>query len=235
MFKKSFKRAVDLGVILAFASAVVALGMYSPPLNISKPTEQVNKKGIVIIESGQSMGTGFYVRKDLIVTNHHVVAVKGEDKWKKAEAVIGTVLSIVDEHNNVVNGVVVAFDEKSDLALITTNTQVAFLPLDVREATMNEAIYTIGHGNFKFYDRVDGHTTYKYLLRAEGQDVMYQMGELAINPGHSGSPVFDMDREVIGVISRGGGGIALFVPIQYVVQLLKKYDKERNNEGQKSQ
>lgn len=54
--------------------------------------------------------------------------------------------------------------------------------------------------------------------------------------GNSGGPVFDMDGKVIGILTRGGGGVSLAIPINEVIsqlaEALKNGQQERAHGGE---
>jgi S1-C subfamily serine protease len=58
-----------------------------------------------------------------------------------------------------------------------------------------------------------------YVNRKLSLGTFIQTDTLA-GPGNSGGPVFNMDGEVVGILTRGGGGVSLALPINDVIQHL---------------
>jgi len=54
-----------------------------------------------------------------------------------------------------------------------------------------------------------------YVRRSFDWGVYHQTDALA-GPGNSGGPVFNMQGELIGMLTRGGGGVSFFVPLDVV-------------------
>src|SRR5690625_2064026 len=154
----------------------------------------------------QSMGSGFIISKDgYVVTNHHVVG--GSQQIS---------VQLIDRREFTAE--VVGVDQRSDLALLkidATDLPVARLG-DADDLKVGEWVVAIGSPFGLDYSASVG------IVSAIGRSIPNQRGEnyvpfiqsdVAINPGSSGGPLFNMRGEVVGINSqiytRSGGSIGL--------------------------
>lgn len=150
-------------------------------------------------------GSGFIIDSSgYIVTNHHVVegadtiTVTLYDQRELAAEVVGT-------------------DEASDLALIKVNAPN--LPVvtlgDSSKLKVGEWVLAMGSPFGLQYSVAAGIISYMGRALPTGGTayVSYIQTDVAINPGHSGGPLFNLDGEVIGINSQiftnSGGSIGL--------------------------
>ena len=174
------------------------------------------------------LGSGFVISPDgYIVTNAHVIEnaeeifVRFTDKREMKAKVIGA-------------------DKRSDVALVKVDaTNLPFLKLGDSNATrVGEWVLAIG-SPFGFANSVTAG-----ILSAKSRDlpaestasvaVPFLQTDVAVNPGNSGGPLFNLRGEVIGInsqiFSRTGSyaGISFAIPIDYaanVIDQLKKSGK----------
>lgn len=168
---------------------------------------------IAMIMNGKGHGTGFFIRHNILVTNAHVV--KGTDKVK---------VQLVN--NAIVDGDVVAVDNQHDLALVKVAfSKQSVTVLNTKHLKRGDSVFTIGFGKSTWYSARYGKVLYHYLLDIPhyGIKATYVRASLGVLPGHSGSPVFGSEGKVVGIISLGGGGEAMFIPAHYIVTLEKQY------------
>lgn len=154
----------------------------------------------------QSMGSGFIVSEDgYVVTNNHVVEHADEiqvrliDRREYSAEVIGT-------------------DSRSDLALLKIDaSDLTYLSFAEEDTTrVGEWVLAIGSPFDLDYSVSAG------IVSAIGRSipgprngsyVPFIQTDVAINPGHSGGPLFNLEGEVVGVNSqiytRTGGSIGL--------------------------
>ncbi|MDA8225822.1 MAG: DegQ family serine endoprotease [Betaproteobacteria bacterium] len=177
-------------------------------------------------EEVHSGGSGFIISPDgYILTNAHVVdnadevTVKLTDRREFKAKVIGT-------------------DPRSDIALI--KIQATGLPVapigDPRQLQVGEWVIAIG-SPFGFENSVTaGIVSAKNRSLPDNDYVPFIQTDVAVNPGNSGGPLFDMHGQVVGInsqiYSRSGGymGVSFAIPIDVAMQVadqLRQYGKVR--------
>lgn len=160
-------------------------------------------------------GSGFIVSNDgYILTNAHVVdgaeevTVKLTDKRKFTAKVIG-------------------YDRRTDIAVIKINA--GNLPVvtigDPNKLRVGEAVVAIG-SPFGFENSVtSGIVSAKGRSLPSESYVPFIQTDVAVNPGNSGGPLFNLHGEVVGVnsqiYSRSGGyqGVSFSIPIDIAMEV----------------
>jgi serine protease Do len=163
----------------------------------------------------RGMGSGFIISQDgLILTNAHVVdgaqevTVKLTDRREYRAKVLGA-------------------DKKSDIAVIRIDAKN--LPTvrlgDVSAAKVGEPVLAIG-SPFGFENSATaGIISAKSRSLPEDTYVPFLQTDVAVNPGNSGGPLFNLKGEVIGInsqiYSRTGGfqGLSFAIPIDVAVKV----------------
>ena len=167
-------------------------------------------------------GTGFFIDDDLILTNHHVV-----EEARSIEAVLP------DRTTLDITGVVVS-DEENDLAVLrSARPNPITLNLAERQVEVGTRIVVIGsplgldstlsEGIISAY-RPDG-------LADQGSDFNSPLLQFTapISGGSSGSPVLDLNGEVVGVVVaqyRLGQNLNFAIPSLSAVALLGNVDTQ---------
>lgn len=180
----------------------------------------------VIDASGdvKGSGTGFYVAKGRVVTNHHVVQ---DAAGVRAKLTDGRAVDVVG---------VLANDPERDLAILqlpADASEPAPLPLgDSEKLRQGDEVVVIGsprglagtlsvgiisalRGEGLEGEADDGHTTRSWAIQITA----------AISPGSSGSPIMTRDGQVVAVavgILAGGANIGFGIPINEAKALLSK-------------
>ncbi|MDB5808960.1 MAG: peptidase [Betaproteobacteria bacterium] len=163
----------------------------------------------------QGLGSGFIVRSDgLILTNAHVVAeantvtVKLTDKREFKAKVLG-------------------IDKPSDVAVIKIEaTNLPTVKIDKSDdVRVGEWVLAIG-SPYGFDNTVtSGIVSAKARALPGDTYVPFIQTDVAVNPGNSGGPLFNMKGEVIGInsqiYSRSGGyqGLSFAVPIDVALKV----------------
>ena len=168
---------------------------------------------VVSIQAGQGRGTGFFVNRDTVLTNAHVVGAQSSVQL----AVEGRTYS-------------------ASVASVSTSTDLAVLR--VNNASVNQRSLNLGTANGVRPGQeviaigsalgVLSNTVTRGIVSAVRQagSVALLQTDAAINPGNSGGPLIDRSGVVIGVNSmriaaaQGGEGIAFAVAIDHAVELL---------------
>jgi serine protease Do len=163
----------------------------------------------------QSLGSGFIIDQEgYILTNSHVV----EDA---DEVIVG----LIDKRE--LKAKLVGIDKRSDVALLKISAKN--LPVvtigDPAKLDVGEWVVAIG-APFGFTNSVT-----QGIVSAKGRDlpgqnvVPFIQTDVAINPGSSGGPLFNMNGEVVGInsqiYSRSGGsmGISFAIPIDVAMKI----------------
>ncbi|MBU2703024.1 serine protease Do [Sporomusaceae bacterium BoRhaA] len=153
------------------------------------PTSETSKNNS---NTFSGSGTGFFVTPHLIVTNYHVV--------KTAKTI-----EIKDRNEQLTSATVVAKDPANDLAILKVKEpESSVTPLslgNVSESKNGDTVYTVGFpmptvlgAKAKLSEGIINSTT------GFQDDVrMYQIS-IPIQPGNSGSPLFNTKGQVLGVV-----------------------------------
>ncbi|WP_026905623.1 S1 family peptidase [Paucisalibacillus globulus] len=167
------------------------------------------KKAVVVIETGESKGTGFAISSDgYILTNYHVI-----DE--------GTTISAAFPEEGLFHAEIIEEYPEIDLALLKTESDIELPYLNLAEQTIfneNERISFIG--NPLAFNGIANQGTIIGYTQLKSWDEPVLMIEAPVYRGNSGSPIINKDGEVIGVIFAtlkhdAHGKVGLFIPIDY--------------------
>ena len=156
--------------------------------------KDVRFDSVVIVKTENGLGSGFFISKDEILTNYHVI--------ENASSI-----SVTDKNNKRSSAIVIKKDLRRDLALLKTNTTgkpVNFFEGQLKQGEMVEAL---GHPKGRKFSLTKGWIS---AIRKESSvysatgapDVLFIQTDAAINPGNSGGPLFYKDK-VVGVNTQG--------------------------------
>ncbi|KKN47014.1 hypothetical protein LCGC14_0667060 [marine sediment metagenome] len=150
-----------------------------------------------IVPSEHWMGTGFVVRKSdkitYIITNAHVA---GRGKYKPR-------LRVGDEYSDSHKVIYTEFHEKYDLALLIVISSLnGKEPIKgIRDANYEQRLQVVGHHLGRLYLYGEGVYAGKEANdRDKKLGLEFDVYQLPILYGNSGSPVFNQDGYVVGVI-----------------------------------
>lgn len=171
-----------------------------------------------------SSGSGFIISSDgYILTNAHVV--EGADE---------VTVKLTDRRE--FKAKIIGSDTRSDIALIKINaTSLPVAPIgNPQQLQVGEWVIAIG-SPFGFENSVTaGIVSAKGRSLPDENYVPFIQTDVAVNPGNSGGPLFNMKGQVIGInsqiFSRSGGymGVSFAIPIDVAMQVadqLKAYGK----------
>ena len=174
---------------------------------------QVPPEAEAPIQRGQ--GSGFIIGTDgLILTNAHVVGDASEITVK-----------LLDRRE--FTATVVGIDEQTDVAVlhIDANNLPAVKIGDAKHLKVGEWVIAIG-SPFGFENTVtSGIVSGKSRSLPDGTYVPFIQTDVAVNPGNSGGPLFNMKGEVVGInsqiFSRTGGymGLSFAIPIDVAINV----------------
>ena len=205
---------VVVAVLFASTSFVNAIGFEA-----EKAYESV-----FVIYSGNSLGSGFAVGENCIVTNAHVIG----DPQSITVATYGG-----QEYRAAVLGI----NEQEDIAVLTvTDATFPYLEVaDLSQMRTGDDIYAIGAPRGMAYTLTKGGISAKE--RAVGNQTYIQI-DAAINQGNSGGPLLNDAGQVLGMNTlkmTDTEGIGLAIPISRVCDYLRglqlPLDAKGNVEG----
>ncbi|WP_404451623.1 serine protease [Virgibacillus necropolis] len=201
-----------LGNVFAFFPKVISVPAVEFLITSSKLSLQDDirtyKKAVVVIEAGDSRGTGFSINENgTIITNHHVVK---EEKN----------VTVAFPDKGLHNAEVVAAYPSVDLAVLEAEGE-NFPSLDLaKNKTFNkdDPIYFIGNP-LRFQGIANKGTIIKETMLPDWEKPVVMIDAPVYN-GNSGSPVINQEGKVIGVVfatldSQEHGKVGLFIPIEY--------------------
>jgi serine protease Do len=196
-------------VLAAPAAAPVAARANDAPLT-GREIAQQSLPSTVSIRCRNSIGSGFFVAPDLVMTNAHVLCQHQDP--------IQVILS--DERK--LAGVAERSDETIDLGLVRVRGANARpLPLgDVSSLAPGDKVTIIGSPVGLMFTVHDGSIS---SLQRTTRGVAYIQLDAKINPGNSGGPVIDAQGRVVGIVTlklQAAEGIGLAVPINYAYSRL---------------
>lgn len=174
------------------------------------------------------MGTGVVVDpRGYILTNHHVV-----------DGVRQINVTFADRRKYVAK--VVAFDPRTDLALIRVRTSHLLPTITVGTSSdLMPAESVVAVGNAFGYE----HTATVGIISALHRDVQVSetqayddliQTDASINPGNSGGPLLNVDGEMIGVnvaVRAGAQGIGFAIPVDSAMEIAARLMSIEENEN----
>lgn len=199
-----------LAMILASSLSAYAIGF---------DTEEVYNS-VFVVYSGNSMGSGFAIGENCIITNAHVINNQYD-------------VRIETYGGEIMRAFIVAMDERIDIAVIGVS-DASFTPLraaDLTKVSIGDDVYSIGAPNSLAFTLTKGVVSSKERLVSRQK---YIQTDAAINSGNSGGPLLNDAGEVIGVNSykmSDSEGIGLAIPIDVVVSYLETGEIELNENG----
>ncbi len=172
----------------------------------------------------QSLGTGFFIRKDgLIITNNHVV--DGAD-------IIKVQVMTSPGTEELFEAVVIGKDARTDIALLKISGKKDFPEVKFGESSALEVGEWVAAFGNPFGH---GHSVTKGIVSAIGREIgelnrfPFIQTDASINPGNSGGPLVNTRGEVIGVntaIDARAQGIGFAIPIDNVKATIKTLEKD---------
>lgn len=211
---KTFKR---IAIILFVLAMILASSLFAYAIGFD--TEEVYNS-VFVVYSGNSMGSGFAIGENCIITNAHVISNQYD-------------VRIETYGGEMKRAFIVALDERIDIAVIGV-ADVLFTPLrvaDLSSVSVGDDVYAIGAPNSLAFTLTKGVVSSKERLVSRQKFIQT---DAAINTGNSGGPLLNDAGEVIGVNSykmSDAEGIGLAIPIDVVVSFLETGEIELNESG----
>ena len=183
-----------------------------------KPLKDSRFDSVVVILSPKGvLGSGFFVKPTMVLTNYHVVE--------------GVKFVEMKMYNGMETfGKVVKSDVRLDLALIKVQDQG--VPVQFFEGNtidLGSTLEAIGHPKGLTFSITRGIASAvrkkKSVYAVGGKDVMFVQTDAAINPGNSGGPLF-LGQQVVGVnnnkLVSGSEGLGFAVHYSEVAEFMKE-------------
>ncbi len=216
---KSLKVLLSLSVLLA-----VLLAATLPANAIGFVAEEIYES-VFVVYSGNSLGSGFAVGKNCIITNAHVVNNPRS-------------VTIKTYSGEEYKAFVVGIDSNLDIAVLGVNgADFPYLSVaDNSKMNIGDDIYAVGAPKSMAY------TLTKGVISAKEREIgnyKYIQIDAAINEGNSGGPLLNETGQVLGVNTlkmSDSEGIGLAIPMVRVCEYLKtlgiKTDAQSNVENE---
>ena len=158
-----------------------------------------------------ALGSGFFVKQDIVATNLHVI-----------EGAASGYVKIVGKKPKYDIAGFVAIDQQRDLVLLKVQgVKAPTLSLaDSNDVAVGDEVYAIGNPQ-----GLEGTFSRGIIssIRKVGEDSLLQI-TAPISPGSSGGPVLNAQGEVVGVsvaTFKGGQNLNFAIPASYVAPLLR--------------
>ncbi len=211
---KAFKK-----IMAIFSLVAVFLASFIPVAAITFDAEKAYNS-VFVVYSGNSLGSGFAMGENCIITNAHVISDRGHVK-------------ITTYSGETHRAFVVLMNEKLDIALLGVEG-ITYEPLkiaDMDQISIGDDVYAIGAPNSLAYTLTKGVVSSKDRYVS---GLRYIQTDAAINSGNSGGPLLNEAGEVIGINSykmSNSEGIGLAIPIDVVVAFLESGELVINENG----
>ena len=197
-------------VLFASASSVSAIGF-----DAEKAYESV-----FVVYSGTSLGSGFAIGENCVITNAHVIADPNN-------------IAIVTYDGTEYAASLFGINEDEDIAvLVIENATFPYLMMaNLSAVKIGDDIYTIGAPKGMAYTLTKGTISAKERIIREKS---YIQIDAAINEGNSGGPLLNDSGEVLGMNTlkmTDSEGIGLSIPTDRIENYLKSLGIETDEKG----
>lgn len=174
---------------------------------------------VFVIESGSSLGSGFAIGENCIITNAHVIA----DQNSVIVSTYG---------GDRFSAEIYCIDSNLDIAVLCVRYKALLTPLQsCDDITVGDEVYAIGAPNSMAYTLTKGVVSSK---DRKTNTQSYIQTDAAINSGNSGGPLLNDSGQIIGVNSykmSNSEGIGLAIPIKSVISYLNENSIDTDEHG----
>lgn len=201
---------------------IVVAVLFASTLSVSAIGFEAEKayESVFVIYSGNSLGSGFAVGENCVVTNAHVI-----DNPRN--------ITVETYRGTKYKASVLGINEQQNIAvLIVQDAQFPYLDIaDLSTMKTGDDIYAIGAPHGMAYTLTKGGISAKE--RMVGNQSYIQI-DAPINQGNSGGPLLNDNGQVLGMNTlkmSDSEGIGLAIPISRVCEYLKSLGIELNTNG----
>lgn len=212
LLQSTFYFILALLIVLTNVSAKAESSSSSIYSDVEKSVFQVR---VINKQTGKktAIGSGFIIQEsNLMATNYHVVStfVNNPDDYT---------LDYLSTSGTTGKLELLAVDVIHDLAIIRTDVVVG-TPMKIGAIPPKGArLYSLGNPLDKGFSIVEG-TNNGVMRNSDDSNILFSG---SLNPGMSGGPALNEQKEVIGVnVATSGNGISFLVPANYLSALLER-------------
>ena len=184
-------------MIMVCLAGVFMTSANRPELVFEENINKVVEIKVADDESTYGYATGFFVDKNgTIITNKHVV-INSETKQPYKKILVATATE-----EEFIQAEVVKVSETDDIAMIRVDKKKTTHFKFAKGVENGERIYTIGNPSgfgLSFTEGVVSSNSRNVIYN--GQTINCIQAGLVINEGNSGGPVFNINGELVGIIS----------------------------------
>lgn len=156
-----------------------------------------------------SQGSGFFISKDSLITNHHVI-----------EGASRVDIKLIGQDKMIRGSQIISASEKHDIAIIKTKKEFNYFTTDsLNNENIGSKVYTIGNPR-----GLEG-TISEGIISAKRKEE-YDLIQITapISPGNSGGPLINENGKVIGISTftlTNSQNLNFAVPIKYISECTK--------------
>lgn len=211
------------GIFSVICVSIILFALCCPVTAIDFDAEKVYDSVFVVV-SGNSMGSGFAVGENCVITNAHVV----EDARD---------IQLDTFTGKSYKAKIAGIDFDKDIAVLFVENEKfqELIIADDEKLNIGDDVYAIGTPKSMAYTLTKGVVSAKQ--REIDRDIYIQT-DAAINHGNSGGPLVNKNGEVIGVNTlklTDSEGIGLAIPMCVVVDFIKSLNIDVDEKGNVSQ
>lgn len=183
-------------------------------LNASDIYSKSKDKVALIISYDQSgiptsQGSGFFISKDSLITNYHVI-----------EGASRVDIKIIGEDKMIRGSKIISASEKHDIAIIKTKKEFNYFQTDsLNDEIIGSKIFTIGNPR-----GLEGTISEGIISAKRKEDYDLIQITAPISPGNSGGPLINEKGNVIGISTftlTNSQNLNFAVPIKYIKECTK--------------
>lgn len=207
--------------IICVAAVLLALPLSASAIGF---TAEDKYNSVFVVTSGNSLGSGFAVGENCIITNAHVLDNPNN-------------IALTTYAGETHTAYLIGYDQDKDIAVLGVK-DAKFTPLtitDYKALNTGDDVYAIGAPKSMAY------TLTKGVISAKEREIgkyKYIQTDAAINEGNSGGPLLNDEGNVIGVNTlkmSDSEGIGLAIPMTVVSNFLKSLNIELDENGNVSE